>query len=658
MREIKIFGRDVAAGEHIYDALIIGSGAAGYNAALHLYDKGAVNIAVLTENRLAGTSRNTGSDKQTYYKTACAGDQKDSPLAMAETLFAGGAMDGDIALCEAAHSLQEFFHLVSIGVDFPHNTYGEFAGYKTDHDPLQRASSIGPYTSKRMTEQLEGEVQRRKIPVIDKSRGVKLLVDKKTNRIYGVLCLEEKSGFRVYFSKNIIFAAGGNPGLYSTTVYPPGQFGSSGILASEGVRFSNITEWQYGIASLQFRWNLSGSYQQVIPRYVALDEKGGEEEFLFSYFSSVKNLGQAVFLKGYQWPFDPGRIGGEGSSLIDLAIYIEKHIRGKRIFLDYTRNPQGRAGEKFSLESIGGPAYEYLSNSHALGDSPVERLMRLNPLAYDLYKSHGIDLAKDHLEIDVVPQHHNGGAEVGVWWETSVKHLFAVGEAAGTHGVRRPGGSALNAGQVGGFRAASYIAAFYLPEDDFFDRQTLGALAEEALGEFAEEIENGTATGLSTGLSDGSSEASEAADILRRLQDMNTRNAAFIRPKDGIGESILELEKLAREKVTVPEDLSELFRMREILLLSRLMYDGILAYMKGGGKSRGSCLILDSVNNIESCAGGVETDTQHRDNIINTLYDPLHDRVMSEQRPVRPIPASDTWFERVWHEYRGGEIFR
>jgi succinate dehydrogenase/fumarate reductase flavoprotein subunit len=37
--------------------------------------------------------------------------------------------------------------------------------------------------------------------------------------------------------------------------------------------------------------------------------------------------------------------------------------------------------------------------------------------------------------------------------------LFAVGECAGTHGIARPGGSALNAGQVGSLRAAQYISA-------------------------------------------------------------------------------------------------------------------------------------------------------------------------------------------------------
>ena len=41
-------------------------------------------------------------------------------------------MHGDLALVEAALSTQEFFHLVQIGVPFPHNAYGGYVGYKTD----------------------------------------------------------------------------------------------------------------------------------------------------------------------------------------------------------------------------------------------------------------------------------------------------------------------------------------------------------------------------------------------------------------------------------------------------------------------------------------------------------------------------------------------
>jgi succinate dehydrogenase/fumarate reductase flavoprotein subunit len=651
-RELFIGSSDACGGGHhqVYDCLVIGSGAAGYNAALHLLDKGVENIALVTENRLAGTSRNTGSDKQTYYKTACSGDQQDSPRAVAETLFAGASMDGDIALCEANHSLQEFFHLVSIGVDFPHSRYGEFTGYKTDHDPLQRASSLGPYTSKKMTERLEAESLRRGLRIIDAARVVKLLVDGKKDRVYGVFFLEARQRFRVCFAKNLIFATGGNPGMYRGTVYPVSQFGASGVMAREGVRFANMTEWQYGIASVKFRWNLSGSYQQVIPRYVAVDEGGNEEEFLCSYFSSIKNLGRAVFLKGYQWPFDPGKIAGEGSSLVDLAIYIEKRLRGKRIYLDFTHNPQGAAGiGLFSLDKIDETARDYLAKSKALGSTPVERLLQINPPAYELYQSQGIDLAKEYLEIDVVPQHHNGGAEVNLWWETSLKHLFAVGECAGTHGVQRPGGSALNAGQVGGYRAAAYIAGFYLRDDPFYGEDELTAMARAELAKFEKEF-----TGAAPARP---GERGEAAAALTRIQEINTRNAAFVRPREAIDACVNELTELARQPFPIPDKLTLIFSLKEIILMSRLMYDAIRTLVKGGGKSRGSYLIIDSGGKIEDCLGGTETDVLFRDKVIVSRYLPGDDRVMSETRPVRPIPESGSWFEEVWREYREGGIF-
>ena len=102
-----------------FDALVIGSGCAGYNCADWLYDLGMTNIALMTEGKLAGTSRNTGSDKQTYYKLSLAGDDGDSILGMAETLFSGGAMDGDVALAEAANSAKSFMKLVNLGMRFP-----------------------------------------------------------------------------------------------------------------------------------------------------------------------------------------------------------------------------------------------------------------------------------------------------------------------------------------------------------------------------------------------------------------------------------------------------------------------------------------------------------------------------------------------------------
>ena len=63
---------------------------------------------------------------------------------MAETLFAGRRVDGDIALCEAALSTQCFLKLVELGVPFPRNRYVEYIGYKTAHGGKSRGSALYP----------------------------------------------------------------------------------------------------------------------------------------------------------------------------------------------------------------------------------------------------------------------------------------------------------------------------------------------------------------------------------------------------------------------------------------------------------------------------------------------------------------------------------
>ena len=88
--------------------LIIGSGAAGLNTAVQLRANGVEDILIVTEGLQMGTSINTGSDKQTYYKLAMCGDDADSPSAMAETYFSGGSMHGDLALIEASLSARAF----------------------------------------------------------------------------------------------------------------------------------------------------------------------------------------------------------------------------------------------------------------------------------------------------------------------------------------------------------------------------------------------------------------------------------------------------------------------------------------------------------------------------------------------------------------------
>ena len=128
--------------------------------------------------------------------------------------------------------------------------------------------------------------------------------------------------------------------------------------------------------------------------------------------------------------------------------------------MDFNRNPLPASdGVAFSLENLDDDVRAYLENNDALHEMPIDRLKRMNPLAIELYRMHGNDIETDPLPFNVSNQHMNGGVAVDPWNETSLAGCFAVGEVAGTHGVTRPGGAALNAGQVGGMRVADQVAS-------------------------------------------------------------------------------------------------------------------------------------------------------------------------------------------------------
>lgn len=435
---------------YTFGALVIGTGAAGYNAAYRLKQLG-VDVAIVTEGIRCGTSRNTGSDKQTYYKLGLGGDALDSVATMAQNLFDGGCVDGDNALCEAALSVRCFLNLCELGVPFPTNRYGEYMGYKTDHDPYARATSAGPLTSKFMTEALEQRVKELNIPIFDGCYVTQILKD--GDRVCGLLGIMENAPV-AFRCGNIVMATGGPAGIYADSVYPECHTGASGLAIRAGATMQNLALWQYGLASVAPRWNVSGTYMQVLPRFVSIDEDGTEHDFLWEYFADPYEGLSMVFLKGYQWPFDPKK-AEQGSSRIDLLVHRERVEKKRRVYLDFTKNPFEIDFTKLSKE-----AFDYLDKAGATFGLPIDRLEKMNPPAIELYRSKGVDIRKEYLEIALCAQHNNGGIAVDLWWQSSVRGLFAVGECAGTHGISRPGGSALNAGQVGSLRAAQYISRY------------------------------------------------------------------------------------------------------------------------------------------------------------------------------------------------------
>jgi len=654
---------------HSLNTLIIGSGAAALNAAVNLFNYGQKDVAIATDCWGGGTSNNAGSDKQTYYKLSLSGDVPDSPLEMARDLFNGGCMHGDIALCEAQNSVQTFFHLVSLGVPFPHDRFGAYVGYKTDHDPRGRATSAGPLTSRMMFECLARDVKKKGIQVFDRHEVIALLTENRgrEKHVIGALAIDKDNldsknfGFVVFNAVNVVLATGGPAGIYKSSVYPESQLGSSGLAFEIGAVGNNLTESQYGLASIQFRWNLSGTYQQVIPRYVSTDADGrDEQEFLNHYFPDMGKLATAIFLKGYQWPFDPRKVRDYGSSLIDILVYQETVMKGRRVFLDFTRNPSGGGAlEDFSFDLLDNEASDYLKKSGALFGIPIERLKKMNQPAIDLYKSNGIDLSKDYLEIAVCAQHNNGGIQGNIWWESNIKHLFPVGEVNGTHGVYRPGGSALNSGQVGSQRAALFISKRYAeapPETESF----LASAGEQVKSKYR----------LAKQMVESQAEENVALHKAREeIQERMSACGAPIRIPEKVKEAIKDAwglySRLKKEiKVSSAKELPAAFKNLDLCLTHTLYLETIGEYIEKGGKSRGSYLVMDPEG--EKPCEALDDEWKFSLNQEDAFVDQkilqicLDEKAKAQKQwvDIRPIPQEETWFENIWNEFRQNKIIK
>ena len=629
-----------------YQTLILGSGAAGFAAAEHLYMEGHKDIAMVTEHVQAGTSRNAGSDKQTYYKLSLSGSEPDSILEMASTLMSGGCVDGDLALCEAALSARCFLHLADLGVPFPCNRYGEYNGYKTDHDPRCRATSAGPYTSKMMTEALEQSVRQKQIPIYDHMQAIRFLVDK--GKLLGVLCLdlkksqqEDQSSFSIFQCTNLICATGGPAGIYYDTVYPHGHFGSSGLALEVGVFGKNLTEWQYGLASIHPRWNVSGSYMQSLPRFFSTASDGSDErDFLLEYFNDPYELLLKIFLKGYQWPFDV-RKARNGSSILDILVFLETQ-KGRRVFLDYQKNPISQ----IEYKKLPKEAQSFLMKANACLNTPYERLKQLNQPAIDFYLDKGVDLKTTPLEIALCAQHCNGGLDVDCWWKTNIEGLFSVGEVSGTHGIYRPGGTALNAGQVGALRAAQYIAS--QPLTNLISPEQLLQLTAPQIEEMLL---------LAQRSMDPISE--NVTELIHSAQKHMSHCAAAFRSLPHMEEALFQSEDLLSHlpqlcHVKTVKHLHLVYRLRDILICQTAVLTAMIDHIKKGGKSRGSALYEDSK--------GIKPDFSLPDAfsfLLETKTDPQiqivsyeKDHFVTYWRDARPIPEENDIFENVWKTYR------
>jgi hypothetical protein len=342
-----------------------------------------------------------------------------------------------------------------------------------------------------------------------------------------------------------------------------------------------------------------------------------------------------------------------GSSLVDLAIHRER-LAGRRVFMDFNRDPAtARGGEPFSLDRLDAEVRTYLGKSGALIESPIARLSKMNPLSIELYRRYKKDITRDPLEFAVNNQHMNGGLAVSVWGETSLEKCYAVGEAAGTHGVTRPGGAALVSGQVFGARAAEHIAAISrggkAPQPS---RQLLEAGVADALG--CVRVHGPLSPSVierevQARMSDAAGFICRAEDVREALAGARALNARI--RADGVA-------------CSRPYEAARAVQWRQMAIASEAVLTALDFYIQGGGGSRGARAICDPKGELTPMTqtGALSEFSflperkQDRETRIFVRYD--NGRFSCEVRPIRRRARDDpTSFERDWPRFLSGAIY-
>lgn len=383
----------------------------------------------------------------------------------------------------------------------------------------------------------------------------------------------------------------------------------------------NLTHFQYGMSSLNPKWNVSGTYMQAMPRFYSIDQEGKEHDFLAEEYEDFNELLKNIFLKGYQWPFDVRKI--KGSSLIDYLVYKEEIYKKRRVFIDFRENPSYKEIEFNKLDD---EAREYILKNNANLSRPIDRLIKMNKRAYDFYLDHGVDLKKQSLEISICAQHNNGGLYIDKDYETNIKNFYAVGEVAGSHGIYRPGGSALNAGQVGSKRASDKIS---------FEKRTRPIRdhykqARDFIDKFYNLISND----------------SNIYELIRQAQAEMTASAAAFRDIQAIKELILKRRftyKNFYDLVKISKnELIKAFEYYDIIISQLVYLEAMLDYYKKIDAKIGGSIYFEE-----------DIDFNSEGKFVNEIQTVEFDgeKCTFDWEKIREIPSNNYPFEIQWKQY-------
>ena len=244
----------------------------------------------------------------------------------------------------------------------------------------------------------------------------------------------------------------------------------------------------------------------------------------------------------------------------------------------------------------------------------------------------------------------NGGLAVDGWGATSLEGCYAGGEAAGTHGVTRPGGAALNAGQVLGTRCAEHAAARHTVR-----ASNAPALIAEAVVRILDVLKADSPLTVKSIRKDVQDRMSDHSGVLCNAVDVKQALAAARALNERIRQQGIAYSG-------APEALKAL-QWRQTALLSEAVLTALAFYIARGGGSRGARAICSPTGDrVPEARIGVLEDTRFVSERAEDREEQIYVRFdagafVCEARPIRRLNRDDSpFFERDWPDFLSGAI--
>nr|MDO8134249.1 L-aspartate oxidase [Candidatus Njordarchaeum guaymaensis] len=459
------------------DFIVIGSGIAGLYTSIEASSHYKVTIVTKSSLEECNTKYAQGG-------IAAAIGTFDSPsLHYSDTIKAGaGLVDPTAARILVDEAPDRIADLISLGVAFD-TLDGEISlAMEGAHTVPRVLHAGGDATGANIEQTLSSLVrENRSISIFEDHLATEILVE--DGRAHGIKTVDCKTGSeRVFEGKYLVLATGGSGMLYKHTTNPPVATGTG--IAVAYLAGALVSDMEF------FQFHPTALFMPGVPRFLISEAVRGEGGIL-------RNSRGEAFARDYH---PDGELAAR--DIVSRAILSEMgKTKVDHVYLDVTHLPRKRIVTRF-------------------------------PSIYKFCLSQGLDITKEMIPVAPAAHYMIGGVKTNFWGETSIKGLFACGEAAdtGVHGANRLASNSLMETLVFGKRIVKRV----LSGEKW--NGTLGAPGDvvTSLGKYTEHFKENKGEEISRSSTDKQLS-------LEELQDLMWEKVGMIRSGEELGKAVKQL---------------------------------------------------------------------------------------------------------------------